>query len=234
MPYTSISLAQFTTLVQNRLGGASTFWTSDEIRQNINAALRTWNCLTGYWKTRLTFNASVNVPYYALPASLVFGARVEIDGVPAALGSVFSWDQDDPNWMFKRDKPEEWTPVGLGIIGLRPIPSSNAFSVLVDGVTVTPTLTVAGDKIDIGQEEFQALLDYIQHVLSFKEGGQEFQSTMPAYQRFIAAAGVRNEKLRASAFYRHAMGVDRDLQLKQIRSALSVLSRNAANEVGVR
>ena len=212
-----VTLTQFTTLVYNRLGNTA-FWTSDEVRQYINAALRMWNAMTGYWHGQTILTAAANTTYYVLPATLVFGAHVEYNSSPLSLGSVFSWDQSDPNWMFRRGTPVEWSPVGINIIALRPIPPVPGGQILVAGVTTTPVLVAGGDFIDIGQEEFLVLLDYIEHLAVFKEGGQEFASTIPAVKAFLVAAGVYNEKLRASAIYRRAMGVDRSQQQKPWRT----------------
>lgn len=226
--YTKITLTQFTTLVRARLG-PSAFWTDDEIRQNINAALRTWNCLTGFWAGTATFVTTANYPYYALPAALVFGARATLDGVLLQPSSIFNWDQLDPYWMFRSGLPAEWAPIGVGIVALRPVDPSGGHTIVVEGISVTPVLTVAGDFIQLGEEDFAAILDYVLHLLTFKEGGAEFFATQAQLKTFVAAAGVRNEKLRASALYRRILGIVPDPQQKPWR-------RKAADgmEVGVR
>lgn len=224
---TQVTLTQFETMVYYRLGNAA-FWTSDEVRQQINAALRTWNSLTGYWRGRLLLSTVANVPYYALSASLVFGAHVEFNGVPITQGSVFGWDQGDPYWEASRGTPVEWSPVGIGIIATRPVDPIGRNSLLVDGVTVTSILTNGGDYIDIAEDEFRVLVNYVQHLLVFKEGGAEFNSTLPFYKDFIQAAGIQNEKFKASALYRRTMGLDEDKQQKVWRT------KPQMNPVGVR
>ena len=213
---TQVTLAQFTSRVYDTLGNNS-FWTSDEIRQYINSALRTWNSLTGYWHGRITYTTTPNTIYYCLPSTLVFGAHVEFNGVPITKSSIFDWDQADPHWASKRGPAQEWSPIGIRIISLRPIDPAGGNSVTVDGVTVTPILVNSNDYIDIGEEEFKSLVDYIHHVAAFKEGGQEFGSTVPLYKQLIASAGAKNEKLRASALYRRVMGLDETSQRKYRR-----------------
>jgi hypothetical protein len=225
---TIITLSQLLTYCYDRLGNQS-FWTQAEVTKLINEALRTWNCLTGYWHGRIQFTTTANRIYYPLPAALVFGAHVELNGNQITESSVFNWDQAIPDWEASRDTPEEWSPVGIGIIALRPIDPVGNLSIVVDGVSTTPVLVNLGDFIDIGQEDFKALLDYIEHLGTFKEGGAEFDATSTLMQSFMRQAGVRNEKLRATSTYRRVMGLDEDLERKPIRV-------RAANEpqVGVR
>jgi hypothetical protein len=72
--YNSVSLSQFIAVVRGNLG-PSNFWTDNEITQYTNAALRTWNCLTGFWSGSKTLSTVANHPYYPLGSNLLFGAH---------------------------------------------------------------------------------------------------------------------------------------------------------------
>jgi len=231
--YSTVSLTDFITAIRADLGPAA-FWTDNEIRNFINAGLRTWSCLTGFWSGTKTIATVGNRPYYALGTSLCFGARVELNGVALDPGSVFEWDQQDPQWMSERGEPEMWAPVGIAIIALNPIPPSGGDTLVVHGTSITPILTAPGDKINIGREDFNALTDYIAHTLQFKSGGAEFKSSKVAYQAFLKAAGVRNEKLRASNFYRRIMGLEQDRVLKQMRRMVNAMAAESSNVIGQR
>lgn len=232
--YNTTDLTTFIATVRADLGPAA-FWTDSEITKFINAGLRTWNCLTGFWAGNVTFPTIANRPYYPLPnTTLVFGARVELDGQPLQQGTLFGWDQQNPQWMSDRGEPEQWAPVGIAIIAMNPIPPNGGQSLKVYGTSVTPVLVNPGDFINIGREDFNALTDYIAHTLQVKSGGMELQTSIPAYKAFIAAAGVRNEKLRATTFYRKLLGNEQDRQLKMIRRLLQPVTKDASNEVGMR
>lgn len=231
--YTTVTLTEFIANVRERLG-PTPFWTDNEIRNFTNSALRTWNCLTGFWSGGEALVTVGDHPYYPLQGTLVFGARVELDGVALDTGTVFGWDQQDPHWMSYRGTPQMWAPVGIGIVALNPIPAGGGQSLVVYGTAVTPILVNAGDTINIGREDFNALKDYIVHTLQVKSGGAEFQSSKSGYQAFIKAAGVRNEKLRASIFYRRVMGLEQDKTLKRMRAAVNAVVKEAANPVGMR
>ena len=152
-----------------------------------------------------------------MPSTLVQGAHIEFNSIPLSKSSVFNWDQINPQWEASRGTPDEWAPVGLSIIAINPVDPGGNNMLVVDGISVTPILVNSGDFVDIGQEDFAPLMDYVQHLAVFKEGGAEFESSLPLYKSFIAAAGVRNEKFRASALYRLTMGLDDDQQLKPFR-----------------
>lgn len=231
--YNTVTLTQFIANVRTNLG-PSAFWSDSEITKFINAALRTWNCLTGFWSGQANVPLVANHPYYALPTALVFGARVELDGVPLQQGTVFGWDQQDPNWMSKRGAPQEWAPVGLAIVAMNPIPPSGGSILTVYGTSITPVLVNAGDKIDIGQEDFNALSNYVTHTLEVKSGGSEFESSRDDYKQFLAAAAVRNEKIRATDMYKRVMGLEQDKLLKRMRAILQPRLKEDSNEVGMR
>jgi hypothetical protein len=231
--YVTVTLTQFIANVRTNLGPAA-FWTDDEIRQFINAGLRCWNSLTGFWSSSQNVPLVADHPYYALNGTLVFGARVELDGAVLQAGTVFGWDQQDPHWMSMRGRPEAWAPVGLGIIAVNPLPPSGGSILTVFGISVTPVLVNPGDFINLGQEDFNALSNYVTHTLQIKSGGAEFQSSMEDYKAFIQAAGVRCEKLRASTFYKRVMGLEADKQLKRMRAAVNAITADASNAVGMR
>ena len=88
--------------------------------------------------------------------------------------------------------------------------AATGMTLYVDGVAVTPVLGADADFVDIGSEELNHILDYVQHVASFKEGGQEFLNTQDLLKSFLAGAAFRNSALKASARFREWLGVSRD------------------------
>jgi hypothetical protein len=216
------TLAQVQAKVYDRLQ-QSPFWSAAEVTAFINESLRLWSILTGYWKKRVTLTTLPTLPYYSLASYLAFGMRVEFNGTPLAQSSVTNWDKGYPEWEGNPSSPQEWAPIGLSLIAIRPADAVGNNSLVLDGVANAPILAKAGDFIDIGSEELTALLGYCQYLAAFKEGGQEFESAIPLYQAFLKAAAVKNEKLNASAIFRRAMGLDPDLAGQHPRRAKSQL-----------
>lgn len=216
-----VQLSSVQQQVINRLGNG-VFWSNviatgslySEVTFLINEAIRTWQAYTGYWKTRLTIITAPDTPYYDLPRNMTMGTRAAFNGLPLIQGDVFSWDQGSPGWEGVPGKPAEWAPVGVNIIAIRPIDFIGGNSLLVDGLSAPPILKNQTDYIDMGQEEFNTLLGYIEHLAAFKEGGAEFQSTMPLYKNFVSAATIVNARLRANAHFRKVLGIAQDEQRK--------------------
>jgi hypothetical protein len=205
------TLTQVQAMVVARLQ-QSPFWTAAEQTKLINEALRQWSCLTGYWKTRMVLTTLSNLsPYYNIAGALTFGMRVEFNGSPLIQSSLTNWDKGYPQWEGRPSVPQEWAPVGISLVAIRPADAVGNNSLVLDGVSAAPVLKNTGDFIDIGAEELNTVIGYTQYLAAFKEGGQEFENALPLYQAFLKAAAVKNEKLTASAIFRRAMGIDNDL-----------------------
>lgn len=216
------TLAQILPMVSARLQ-QSPFWSTHEQTKFVNEALRTWSALTGYWKGRITLPTRSTLPYYSIAGSLTFGMRVEFNGRPLIPSSVTNWDKGYPQWEGRPSIPQEWAPIGISLIAIRPADAAGDNALTLDGVSAAPILVNSTDFIDIGAEELSALIGYTQYLAAFKEGGQEFESALPLYQAFLKAAAVKNEKLLASIVFRRAMGLDTDLAGQRPRRSKPLL-----------
>lgn len=203
----------------------SPFWTQPEQTALINESLRTWSALTGYWKTRVLLTTQPTLPYYSLAGFITFGMHLEFNGTPLVQSSVINWDKGSPYWEGRPSPngPEEWAPIGISLIAIKPTDQVGGRTIVVDGVAAAPQLSKPGDFIDIGDEEFSALVGYQQYLAAFKEGGAEFESSLALYQAFLQAAAVKNEKLLASAIFRRAMGLDNEQAGQRPRRIKSTL-----------
>lgn len=213
MPYTTYDLDDLKVKMESRWDGVP-FWDDNEARLAINEALLMWNALTGFWKRRVQIPIVVGQQDYELPASMVFGMRVEYNTSSLVPTSVHEMDEARPGWQGDIGTPKAWMPLDLDTIRIWPAPGpGTAFmSFTVDGVSATPVLTYDGETIDIGSEVLSALLGYALHILTLKEGGARFAATLPLYQAFLTAAAEENNQLLTSAIFLHAMGVDNKLE----------------------
>ena len=224
MPYTNYTLAQLRGLLRNQLGAAAaTFWRDDELNAYLNETLRVWQALTGYWKRSGVALGSgspatsiVDQTWYTLPGTITSGMRLRFNGLPLTCTSLDALDQGQPGWESETTAsggnvpttPQLWAPAGFTMIVIWPADHAGGNALWADGIAQTPSLTTDGDYVDIGSEDLDAILNYAQHVATFKEGGQEFQATMGQMQGFLQAAGERNAMLKASAKYRKWAGLD--------------------------
>lgn len=90
--------------------------------------------------------------------------------------------------------------VEAGIDMLAPTPGVG----LAVGVTLlgnAPLLDTTGVYVQVARDDFEAVLNYAQTVAAFKEGGAEFEATLPLLQDFYRAVGARNKRWLNSSTY---------------------------------
>jgi hypothetical protein len=128
-------------------------------------------------------------------ASALLGLRV--NNVPLDIDSAKNGDFFNPGWQAAAAGPPQSAYVaGLNLVGFNPAPDSDsAYSVTAHVVENAPIPSTPGDTIQLSREDFDAVLDYAQHLAAFKLGGAEFLATMPLYQRFLKRAAIYNSKL---------------------------------------
>lgn len=127
--------------------------------------------------------------------------------------SVYELDTGTPSWRktyaTAPTVPSYWAPDGLDWLAVSPTPRGGGLQ--LEGYKEPPVLTNNSDYIDIGDDELLRILDYAQWYMAFKQGPAEATSNVePLLQQMMAAAALRNSRLRASALYREFMGIHRD------------------------
>jgi hypothetical protein len=96
---------------------------------------------------------------------------------------------------------------GIDLVARTPITSAtNGVGLTVVGNAPLPVLDT--DFVQVPQDIADAILDYAQHVASFKMGGSEFTDTAPLYNNFIQAASETNNRISN-------LGIFHDLQFEQ-------------------
>src|SRR5262249_17166441 len=211
--------AQLRTFVQEQLGNASTvFWREDELNiAVIQPALRLFNLLTGYWKTRTMITTGAGQVWYRLPSAITSALRVSWRDYPLSPASFYDISFGRPNWEGETTTSGGDVPstvsihviASLNLIAIWPQDAAGNSQLVVDGIASTPILTPAPSTVDIGQEELRGLLDCCQMLAVFKEGGAEFQQATEVFKQFLKSAGERNSMLLASPAYRRYLGLDR-------------------------
>ena len=234
MAYQQLTRAQVRTLAYERLDNNTKLWRTDEVNRLINEALRTFNALTGYWKVRVGPIVTVaNQVFYSLPGTMTNPMVAQWNGKSLNFASLFSMDYSRRAWQSETttsggevpDEPKIWCPVGLTQFAIWPADAVAGNSLLFDGVATTPVMSADTNKIDIGSDELQSILDYVQHLAAFKEGGQEHENTGLLFKNFLRAAADRNGMLLAHSRFREWMGLDKREQQVPIRRREGVGAR---------
>lgn len=115
-------------------------------------------------------------------------------------GSIFDADAFMPDWRATLGSPAFAAMVGRNLLALANCPDG-IYGLTLDLVVNMPVPVADADKVQIGRDMLDTLLDEAQHIAAWKMGGQEFQLTMALHQSFVKAAGEQNARIRQAAFY---------------------------------
>jgi hypothetical protein len=124
----------------------------------------------------------------------VNGQSVNIDAVQQMDSFLAGWQNTAAT------VPNLIGAAGMNLVALSPKPS-DAHSVTLDVLIPAPIPSSDSAQLQLGPEEIDAVLDYAQHIAAFKQGGQEFQDTVPHYENMIRLAALQNERIRACASF---------------------------------
>lgn len=123
--------------------------------------------------------------------------NVNINGQPANITSLTDLDRYDPSWITTSGQPSVAAPVANFVV-LKNVPD-DIYSVGVDVVRKAIVPVADTDFLQIGKEYLDSILDFAQHIASFKMGGMEFKSTFRASDNFYDAALAYNKRLSAKS-----------------------------------
>ena len=128
----------------------------------------------------------------------------DIDNVTCGIGSVFSLDWYMPDWQQTTGQPTFVGTCGRNLVCVGPTPDANGpYGVGLWLVASAPVS--ANAPVQVARDALEPVLNYAQHIASFKMAGAEFDGTTRLYQNLIAAAKAENGRLEAVSFYRGQM-----------------------------
>jgi hypothetical protein len=210
MPYPSVTLAQFRAALEARYESVP-FWTDDQANRAIAEGLRLWNLLTGTWKVTRTVSLPPHDAYLGVSGLLTKATRVTLNGSPLGPTSLSGLDGAFRDWELASSAtgPVYWAPVSLSAIAVYKPTSVATQELVISGLGAVTVPTADADTIDLGGEEMDTIAGYALHVLSFSQGAQALESTLPLYLDFYRAAAQRNAVFAASSLFRRIQGMDR-------------------------
>lgn len=225
MSYTATTLATLRARLQDRYTG-DPFWSATEANDALNEALRYFNLFTGYWRGTTTANTTANVPFVAVPATMTYRTRVYVAGRVLTRTSLIGLYRTRRDWRTQTTTsgspvpttPREWAPVGLTSLAIWPADAAGGLTLSIDAVKLTPILTADGQFVDIGEEELRLVLAEALWILTFKRPSL-MEGLKDLHQTFLLGCLERNDQLRASSYFREALGLDQE-QRTQSRLAV--------------
>lgn len=118
-----------------------------------------------------------------------------VNGAPVSTQSVFDFDNFQPDWL-TLGTPNCLGMLGSNLVAVAPA-ADDVYVVAVDAVRNAPQMVSDSDFVPFGKEYQDVIIDYAAHLAIFKQGGAEFQSTLPQYDAFVKAAVAYNNRMNA-------------------------------------
>jgi hypothetical protein len=114
-----------------------------------------------------------------------------INGRVSYITSLADMDALAVNWQQSNNNLPSVIEAGMDFIA--PIPGVGQ-SLAMTVVANAPLLDSTNTYVQVSRDDWEAVLDYAQHLAVFKRGGSEFAVTMPLLQSFYRAAAARNSR----------------------------------------
>ena len=114
-----------------------------------------------------------------------------INGVAVPSTSLAEMDSQAVGWQQSQNNLPTVVQAGMDLIA--PVPG-NGQLVSVSLLGNAPLLDSTNTYVQCSMDDFEAVLNYAQHLASFKEGGAEFAATMPLLKDFYRAAASVNKR----------------------------------------
>lgn len=195
------------------------WWLDAELNLYINEALRVWGSLTGFYRQRSTvaFPAvGVDYPVTTVDTSCYAVLRIDLASGPHLDPiSIEELGQFNPTWYAASSATQtNWIPLGLNRVALYPLPTGTV-NAIVDNLYFAPIPTSDGDFIQVGEEDMDAIIDYMEFISTLKEGGEELKTSMDLLTHFLQQAAKYNSRLLHSATFRKVLGMPAGGQVNQ-------------------
>lgn len=136
--------------------------------------------------------------YIALMDAYPFVLSVRVNGLPLFVDAVETLDIYAPNWRMVSAQPNI---VGLSGQNLVAFPTSQNGIITLTLCANANVPVVDADKIALGDEIIDVILDEAQSVASFKMGEAEAMAASGLHQNIIKLAANRRAKIRAMSIF---------------------------------
>jgi hypothetical protein len=155
-------------------------------------------------------------------APALLSMRLTNLGQSLQVDSVREADLFNTGWeAAPQGPPQEILAAGLNLIAVSPAPDAGLYSFTATVVCNAPVPVLDTDPVQLARDDYDAVIDYAQHLATFKMGGAEFMSTMPLFQRFLKQASLYGLKLtEMGEFTTYLLGISAGEE--QVNPRLSV------------
>ncbi len=132
--------------------------------------------------------------------------QLRVNGVPVWIDAVRSADEFNTTWQSETPgQPTACYIAGTNLIALSPQPDATGYSITATVTMNAPLPVNDNDMLQIPRDSYDVLIDYVQHICLFKNGGAEFTETMEQLNRMIKNAANYNSRLGELGAFQEAI-----------------------------
>jgi hypothetical protein len=122
------------------------------------------------------------------------------------IDSVVDADHYNTSWQSRAQGPPTAAYyAGLNLLATAPAADTGPYSLLATVVQNAPLPANDAAYLQVARDDFDAVIDYAQHLAAFKMGGSDFAGTMPLLQRFLTQGALYGLKLKEIGEYTDAL-----------------------------
>jgi hypothetical protein len=189
----SVTLAQLTTRVYDRLDGNSLLYTQANITDALNECIRVTNANIGW------LQATIQVPglsqpgrvFYDVPAGILVPMRVQFEDAYLQKFFLNSIGKACSTWVTDTTATtgmpvSSWVPMGFSKFAIHPADSQGGSPIIVTGIAEPAPLVNRADIIPIPNEFSDLIVNLSAQVLTLKETGALFKQSSLWYQQYMS------------------------------------------------
>lgn len=129
--------------------------------------------------------------------------QASVASIPVDTPSFKEMDAWLQNWETRQPAEDPNIVVGgIDFVALAPFPTTVTVSSVLTVIGNAPIPVADDDEVQLSRDGVDAVLDYCQHIASFKRGGTDFAQTMPLFEQFEAYCRRKNSQYASLGIFR--------------------------------
>ena len=180
-------------VVLSRLENNDRFYTREQIRKVINLCIRNTNLWLGWYQGSVDITTVSGRVAYDVPNNIIFPMTLTLEGRvinKSAFGAMVAdnqklWKDSTANTGVP---VSDWSLIGIRKFVIYPADARGGRVLRLSGVMEPPVFNSESDSIVIPVNIYNAIVDYVTHLVQLKISGQPFlqsQSFLKMYIEFM-------------------------------------------------
>lgn len=192
-------LDRVTVRLGDTVGAAAAHYNRTEILVAVNQVYRFMCFMTLCLEATVTYTWPAGEAFQKMLATYadwIVPLRIRSGGLKLLPNRIVELAALDTRWSARSGTPERYALLGFDLVCLYKQPASDTAAQIVYARTPTPLTDGTGEP-ELVEEYHQSLIDGAVPFLRIKEGAQEWQKTLPSWDRFMESTRKLADYVRA-------------------------------------